>query len=719
MACFRRRCSPATVALLSCACLMACATTPSPSPPLLTQADPIDNDLLRLLEQVPADAALIAAFDPEHAERLPFGPGSWPIADRDLEGALEWVRASIAPLADANGRTPNMPVLIAAGLTRDSAVWAAAADGALPDLSEPPSVGLVVVVPGDPVTLLAELDPIAGTALVPFAGGITMRQTSCSSTPCEWMGQTAADRPVTPAWEAMLRTDAAWKVHLDLRRWRALSAALMWRDVFDAVGGPPTQSTSRIYARGVSQALAVAAGMSADGRFAEDATFSVSAASGLLVRHTTSLTEAGSAAYTESRDLGRTHRISGCSDTPDAPAVCLSMPMSPRLLLARMAPSPTASGLRYGGWKALVYAVANSTWSLLSEEGLPDAALAVADTYGDGLVGSAWLFGVPKPGGSLGAPLGLPVHWVASDDGSVMGRLGQGLDLPAAPPPTDDLRVRFDASGSDTLSVVLPGGPPLPGIELVDLRVRTESNTLAASLHLRAATGPVAAPIAYKGWDWRPVATRETCHDADPVDLAAGLETYAAAAPEYRERARAAIEAWIDAAARCHPAAARSIRAGWALYLARAAVWSGAPDAMRHARLACEFGRPAGCNLAEEIEETRRQGTAAPGPGEMLVLGPDPQETAPDARAVRNVVRAHREQLRGCVQVARAEDPRSSSPLRVEFTVGASGLVLETHVTGPEVMRGCLERVIGGLVFPPRPGAGPLRVSYPLGHADQ
>jgi hypothetical protein len=713
----------AAVALATLCLAVACASVPAPSgapvPTALHAAGPVDEELLQLLAQVPARAAVVGAWWPRRSRDLPYdAAGIVPWDEPDVGPALRWVRQILWPVQSATGLAPDLPIVMAAGLTRDHTRWDRATIGALPDLSETPAIGIVLVIPGDPVSLLAELDAAPGTSVEPFSHGVTMRPLACSPSRCAWMENSAAQRPRSPAWEGFLRTPAAIKVHIDLDRWHSMASALQWRAVFEALTDAAPDERRHVYTAGHAAALDVAASMAPSGRYASGVTVTISGTAGLLVRQTATLTPAGATAYRDARRVGR-GRTRGCGMHPEGPLLCVSMPFSPKALLSHRSPSMTALALRAGGWTSIVYGLANSVWSLFGDASYPDAAQARVGTPSQPLSGVLRWYDAGARSPSLPTSLlGITLGWEQDPaDGWHRAQLGQ-TDFPvASEAPVDDIRLLYAPYRSPDTAIVVPGGRPLPDVDVLDVRVRSRDRTLAMSLHLRDAAAPAAAPVllAGGGTAWRRQRPASVCDHAPTTELAAGLHNLASADSNHRE-AESEVGRWIEAAATCADTEdGRAIQAGWFLFRARSAFWDASPEAGSLARQACDLGRPAGCNLADDIEQAERQGTVAPGPGEMTVVGPGGSaEVQWERGTLGRVLRGHQKRLRACVERGVEGDPDASGPLYTEITIGPSGTVLSASFTGPQAMRACVEAVLLDLRFPASPTGAIVRVTYPL-----
>ena|SRR5690606_6783203 len=88
-----------------------------------------------------------------------------------------------------------------------------------------------------------------------------------------------------------------------------------------------------------------------------------------------------------------------------------------------------------------------------------------------------------------------------------------------------------------------------------------------------------------------------------------------------------------------------------------------------------------------------------------------------DKGKIREVVRAHIDEVRHCYNTELVEQPELAGRTVIAFTIGAEGQVLERDVTEstmPPRFDGCLEDAVAGWRFPAPKDSGKVSVHYPF-----
>lgn len=630
-----------------------------------------------------------------------------------MSALLAPVDEHLGQLLEMDGRDPERPVVVAVGLTRDAARWELAASGALPSRAVPAPVGLTVVVPGNPVALLAQVTPLPGTTAEAVSEGVVLRPHSCVPDACEWRGATGASHPATPAWTAFLTDRAAAKVHIDLRRWPGLAAAATHTSVQTALKYVSSDARGLLYRAAARRTVELGQLLAHSGRVVSDVTWSVASLDGLLVRQTGTLTSAGAAAY----DAGRSSaaQVPGCDD---AGGLCVSVPFSLADAVGALPRRPPdLESLRNGGPWATLYLLSNFPWALVPDLpfGLPRGISGQLTAGPEGLVGGM-RFEVARPWDAV-APttdwLGLPLVWSPSGTDAAPA---VEVTLGTNPPPNaisvaeDDARIRFDTTGVEEFKLFVPGGLPLKDLDVADLRQRSSTTTVAISLHLRRSTGGEAVPVLHVGEALPATAPTGACLEAEGARIVEALSGELDEGPSL-EAVAARVQQCADDSGETE--SAQTFAAAWLEFRAQQAAWAGDADSgVALARRACTLGSAPGCALADEIEEAAQQATAAPGPGEAPLGEPQERPSAPSA--VNATLRRYGPRLRRCVERSAALDGRPLGPVGLSFTIGPDGSVTAIDVTAPPPLRRCLERTLGEMVFPPPTDGGQIEVTYPM-----
>jgi hypothetical protein len=213
-----------------------------------------------------------------------------------------------------------------------------------------------------------------------------------------------------------------------------------------------------------------------------------------------------------------------------------------------------------------------------------------------------------------------------------------------------------------------------------------------------------------------------------------GFEALALVAPEARAASFEALRSELEASWACAERepktkeAAALARTGLTMLEARLFMVLDLARSQILAQQACDAGRPSGCRLAEAIVTATRSDLGGPRAPEgdeasnqpvatMNLLKPTVRGKI-DAKAIREVINAHRAPLKACYQQELDRGGDFSGGVEVGFRIDTRGRIkarVKVKEPKPEWEK-CLVDVIESMEFP-RPASGTVQVTYPMNFA--
>lgn len=146
---------------------------------------------------------------------------------------------------------------------------------------------------------------------------------------------------------------------------------------------------------------------------------------------------------------------------------------------------------------------------------------------------------------------------------------------------------------------------------------------------------------------------------------------------------------------------------------------------MKHLLLLAVFTASACASSGTEPSSSASSGAEARAASSPSAAAATPQPTAsagPNQPAlsndqIRDVIRAHPNEVQACYQQALARDPNRGGRVLVAFVIGTDGRVTRSEVRestlGDAEAERCIAGVVSGLTFP-RPSRGIVEARYPF-----